>query len=212
MDRLVIEKETKTEKETDEKKVILNENKKTLPINNYLNSFENLTVADIKKKEEDKRVEEFKSQKEDLIKEQYEKLAQEETVNEASQKIIEKPNYDFIKENKKIVKINKKEEKQKNRKKLTGIALACTLGISALICVTNTIIIDNLNTNLIEIDKTYDINLQKYLRNINNLDATKQGMEFIETYPEDLLDAGDLGKQSNWFDRLCSFLGGLFGG
>lgn len=212
MDRLIAEKETEKEKTIEEKKVSSNEGEKIPLTNSYLNSFENLTVADIKKKEEDERVEEFKSQKEDLIKEQYEKLTQEKTVDEASQKIIEKPNYDFIEENKKIVKINKKQTKQRSKKKLTGVALACTLGISALICVTNTVIIDNINTSFTEIDKTYNINLQKYLRNINNLDATKKGIEFIETYPEDLLDAGDLGKQSNWFDRLCSFLGGLFGG
>ena len=37
-------------------------------------------------------------------------------------------------------------------------------------------------------------------------------MEMIETYPEDMLDAGDLGKVSNWFDRLCNFIVGMFGG
>ena len=63
-----------------------------------------------------------------------------------------------------------------------------------------------------QIDETYKLNLAKYLKNINNLDQAQNSMEFLETYPEDLLDAGDTGEKSNWFDRFCNFIGGIFGG
>ena len=221
MDRLIAEKEVETETKidtnTEEKTVPTQalpeiEAEKNPPVkNSYLNSFENLTVADIKKQEKEKKAEEFKRQKEELIQQQYDSVKEESA--KVFQNIIEKPNYDLIEENKKIVKLSKKSETKKiNKKKVAGLVMACTLGASALICVTNTIILDNMNSSVVQIDKTYNINLVDYLKNINNLDATKKGMEFIETYPDELLDAGDLGKQSNWFDKLCSFLGGLFGG
>ena len=44
------------------------------------------------------------------------------------------------------------------------------------------------------------------------IDTTKKGMEFIETFPEEEFDAGEAGKKSNWFDKLCNFFSGLFGG
>lgn len=209
MDRLIAEKEVETKTE---KKAEIKVEEKTKPSSQYVNSFENLTVADIKRQEEKRQAEEFKVEKEELIKGQF-KPQEEVKAEQASQKIIEKPNYDLIEENKKIVKLKKKTKtKSVNKKKVAGIALACALGASAVVCVTNTILIDNMNTQFIQIDETYKLNLAKYLQNIYKLDTTKQSMEIIETYPDELLDAGDLGEYSNWFDKICSFLGGLFGG
>lgn len=184
--------------------------------NAYISSFGDLTVADIKKQEEDKRVEEFNAKKDELLKKQFEiadKREEKEEKQEVSQNVIEKPNYDLIEENRKVIKLKQSGKKKKtNSKKVAGIVMACTLGASALVCVTNTIIIDNMSSNFTQIDETYKMNLKKYLKHIYDLDTTKKSMEMIETYPEDMLDAGDLGKVSNWFDRLCNFIGGMFGG
>ena len=184
--------------------------------NAYISSFGDLTVADIKKQEEDKRVEEFNAKKDELLKKQFEiadKREEKEEKQEVSQNVIEKPNYDLIEENRKVIKLKQSDKKKKtNSKKVAGIVMACTLGASALVCVTNTIIIDNMSSNFTRIDETYKMNLKKYLKHIYDLDTTKKSMEMIETYPEDTLDAGDLGKVSNWFDRLCNFIGGMFGG
>lgn len=241
MDRLVIEKETeiKTEvskevrqnKQENAHKTISQVFDKTYEVEKlpeietvsqnktqYLNSLENMTIADFKRQEEDKRVEDFEKEKEELIAHQYElqeELNQKEEKKQVSQNIIEKPNYDLIEENKKVIRLKRKTNsitKKKPNKKLASIILACALGAGAIIAVTNCVIIENMNSSYIQIDETYKLNLSKYLKNINKIDQAQQGMEFIETYPEDLLDAGDIGKKTNWFDRICNFIAGLFGG
>lgn len=231
MDRLVAEAETKTEEKVETEVAVetlemteapnsseetesgLTENSK------YLNSFENMTVADFKKQEEKKRLAEFEKEKETLIQNQYkqeEEMPQpeKEKKQEVSQKIIEKPNYDFIQENDKIVKLSKKEKpKKKSSKKKLSLILSVVLGIAAIICIGNVIAIDHMSSNLAGIEhELYEVNLPKYLKDIANLDTTKKGMEFIETYPEDIFDAGEAGHKTNWFDKFCNFFSGLFGG
>ena len=235
MDRLVVEKEAEIETKTDlqfetqnktnvqtqtqSNHEIKNQVFQELPATEtqsktqYLNSLENITIADFKKQEDEKVFAEFEKEKEILIAQQYEKIEQKEEKQEVSQNIIEKPNYDLIEENKKIVKIKQKTySKKKSNKKLASIAIACALGVSSVIAITNCVIIENMSANYMQIDETYKLNLAKYLKNINNLDQAQNSMEFLETYPEDLLDAGDTGEKSNWFDRFCNFIGGIFGG
>ena len=135
MDRLVAEVETKKEKVVEEKTAVLTEDKTEEKIEifetpmqeteneKYLNSFENMTVADFKKQEEEKRIKEFQLEKEKLIEKQYEKEEapqqdqKEEKVfkQEVSQNIIEKPNYDFIQESDKVVKLSRKENAKKKK-------------------------------------------------------------------------------------------------
>lgn len=235
MDRLVVEKEaeieTKTELQTKVETKIQPEKKEKpkslqqeifqdLPLDKssqnktqYLSSLENMTIADFKKQEDEKVSAEFEKEKEVLIAQQYEKIEEQEEKQEVSQNIIEKPNYDLIEENKKIVKIKQKTStKKKSNKKLASIAIACALGASSVIAVANCVIIENMSANYMQIDETYKLNLAKYLKNIKNLDQAQNSMEFLETYPEEMLDAGDTGEKSNWFDRLCNFIGGIFGG
>lgn len=179
----------------------------------YLSSLENMTIADFKKQEDEKKYAEFEKEKEVLIAQQYEKKEEKKEEKQVSQNIIKKPNYDLIEDNKKVIKFKQQTKaKKKNNKKLASIVIACALGASSIIAVTNCVIIDNMNSNFMQIDETYKLNLAKYLKNINNLDQAQNSMEMIETYPEELLEAGDVGEKSNWFDRLCNFIGGIFGG
>ena len=235
MDRLVEEPQTETKETHPAVKIKL---KETTPISQteqnvekttevpeqesensrYINSFKDITVADIKRQQEEKEVAEFEKQKEDLIQAQFSSSpAQVEEKQEKTQsvnvKVIEKPNYDLIEENKKIIKLKKKtKSKSINKKKVAGIVLACTLGASAIVCVTNAVMIDSMNSSFVQIDETYNLNLAKYLKNLYKLDTTKNSMDIIETYPEEKHEAGDLGQHSNWFDKICSFIAGLFGG
>lgn len=224
---------TESEKEAQEEKSVT-------PQNTYLQLFENKTVADLMREDAERQSAELQvleKQKESLAESafdpnmtigEFQKSAKEKVeseVQETSQiandvqstqeniSIIEKPNYDFLQEPK-TIKLSKKSEKAKKKRssKKAGIVLACALAGSAVICVTNAVLIDQMSASYVQIDETYKFNLAKYLKNINNLDATKKSMDFLETYPDDLLNAGDLGEKSNWFDRLCNFLGGLFGG
>lgn len=237
MEKLVLEKETETAVETEtkteetktqqietERKLPKITIKKTTPSpeeavsskTEYLNSLDDITIGDFKRKEEQEKAEQFKKEKETLIQQQFETEAKTETENKtANQNIIEKPNYDLIEENKKIVKLGrKKQDKQKpeSKKKNWFLALAIAFGLSATICVTNAVIIDNMQSSIVSLDETYQLNLAKYLKNLAKLDTTKESMEIIPTYPEDLNEAGDIGEKSNWFDRICNFIGGIFGG
>lgn len=195
------------------------------PPNSYLNSFENITISDIKKEEEKKKQQQAQQVRQQLVEEELarqeeQRMQQEEALKQQSAteepksvNIIEKPNYDLLEEPQKLVKLKTQSSKpkRKNAKKV-GLALAVALGASGIICVTNCVLIDHFQSSFLQIEESYNLRLGKYLQDINNLDATKKGMELIETYPDKLLDAGDLGQKSNWFDRLCNFLGGLFGG
>lgn len=186
----------------------------------YLNSFENLTVADIKRQEEQKKQKEFEKEKEQLIEQQFveekvENQQPQETPQDAAkpQNIIEKPNYDLIEENPKIVKIKSKTKTKKSiTKKTAAIVLSCALGVTGIITVANAIAIDQMQSSFSQIETTYNLKLREYLQHITELDGTKMGSEVIETYPDETKNAGDLGTKSNWFDRLCNFIARLFGG
>lgn len=227
MDRLIAEKDTEIKQEADmlqaQKQAVQEEIvvSSAPPQNQYLSTFEGQTIADIRRAEEKKEEEKFKAEKEQLIIEQFQpaeeaQVEQEDTLPEVSEKpvnIIEKPNYDLIEEPKRVIKLKKQAKPQRTKsKKLVGTILACVLGAAAIVCVANTTIIDSLSQNLFQIEQTYKLRLDKYLRNIEGLDATKKNAEFLETYPDEVLNAGDLGIKSNWFDRLCNFIARMFGG
>ena len=172
----------------------------------YLKSFEGKTLADVKQESE----EDFEQQKEELIQKQYEKEEQEN--------IIEKPNYDLIEEKKSVIKIRQKlkqepEKVARKKGKKFGLFLAIVLGICSIFCVTNIVILDNMSASYSALEhEYYNVNLPKYLKNISNLDTTKRSMEFLETYPSEMQSPADLGQKTNWFDKFCNFLSGIFGG
>ena len=222
MDKLVLEREVAVEEKTENKiEETQNSTEETkLPElkqeeapakTEYLKSLENITIGDFKKQEEEKKLADFEQEKEELIQKQFEV----EKPKQESQNIIEKPNYDFIEENKTIIKLRKnlKPEAGKSKKNRRGVVIAVGLAICSLIAVTNVTLLDNFSSSLSSIEhEFYDINLPKYLKNIGNLDATKKSMEFIETYPEEMQNAGDIGEKTNWYDKLTNFISGVFGG
>lgn len=199
LEEKVISKQEQKEQEITEKEEVEEE-----IYNGYLSNFENLTLSDVKSQEAvDEVAEEVQSEEiEDEQKVSPPQVKEEKAVKKL---IIEKPNYDFI------AKSNKKE-KPKRKGKLKTIVLACALAICSVLCVSGAVMCDQLNDNYLELQDTYDLNLRTYLSNINKLNITNQGLEFLETYPEELNAPSDIGKTSNWFDRLANFIAGLFGG
>ena len=199
LEEKVISKQEQKEQEITEKEEVEEE-----IYNGYLSNFENLTLSDVKSQETvDEVAEEVQSEEiEDEQKVSPPQVKEEKTVKKL---IIEKPNYDFI------AKSNKKE-KPKRKGKLKTIVLACALSVCSVLCVSGAVMCDQLNDNYLELQDTYDLNLRTYLSNINKLNITNQGLEFLETYPEELNAPSDIGKTSNWFDRLANFIAGLFGG
>ena len=197
-EKVISKQEQKEQEITEEEKEEVEE----VIYNGYLSNFENLTLSDVKSQETVDEVAEEVQSEEIEDKEQISppQVEEEKTVKKL---IIEKPNYDFI------AKSNKKEKK---KGKLKTIVLACALAICSVLCVSGAVMCDQLNDNYLELQDTYDLNLRTYLSNINKLNITNQGLEFLETYPEELNAPSDIGKTSNWFDRLANFIAGLFGG
>lgn len=197
-EKVISKQEQKEQEITEEEKEEVEE----VIYNGYLSNFENLTLSDVKSQETvDDVAEEVQNEEiEDEQKVSPPQVKEEKTVKKL---IIEKPNYDFI------AKSNKKEKK---KGKLKTIVLACALAICSVLCVSGAVMCDQLNDNYLELQDTYDLNLRTYLSNINKLNITNQGLEFLETYPEELNAPSDIGKTSNWFDRIANFIAGLFGG
>ena len=201
LEEKVISKQEQKEQEKIEEKVEEVEEKKEI-YDGYLSNFENLTLSDVKPQEAVKEEEPVAEVAEEVVEEEKPLAVQERTVKKL---IIEKPNYDFI------AKSNKKE-KSKRKGKLKTIVLACALAVCSVLCVSGAVMCDQLNNNYLELQDTYDLNLRSYLSNINKLNITNQGLEFLETYPEELNTPSSIGKTSNWFDRIANFIAGLFGG
>lgn len=226
MERLVAETEVKTETEVQvetEKEVvetqqpvlqqeIVPEETPTAEYKSeYLKSFEDMTLGDMINKEEVARQKELQKEKEQLIEQQY---TQEEKQEE---KIIEKPNFDLIEPDKRVIKLRKKQAKtqpkERTKNKKFGLILAIGLGIASILCVTNVAILEHYSSSLSQLEtEFYEVNLPKYLKDVANLDSTKKSMEFLDTYPEEINDAGELGTKTNWFDKFCNFWSRLFGG
>ncbi len=201
LEEKVISKQEQKEQEKIEEKVEEVEEKKEI-YDGYLSNFENLTLSDVKPQEAVKEQEPVAQVAEEVVGEEKPLAVQERTVKKL---IIEKPNYDFI------AKSNKKE-KPKRKGKLKTIVLACALAVCSVLCVSGAVMCDQLNNNYLELQDTYDLNLRSYLSNINKLNITNQGLEFLETYPEELNTPSSIGETTNWFDRIANFIAGLFGG
>ncbi len=201
LEEKVISKQEQKEQEKIEEKVEEVEEKKEI-YDGYLSNFENLTLSDVKPQEAVKEEDPVAEVAEEVVEEEKPLAVQERTVKKL---IIEKPNYDFI------AKSNKKE-KPKRKGKLKTIVLACALAVCSVLCVSGAVMCDQLNNNYLELQDTYDLNLRSYLSNINKLNITNQGLEFLETYPEELNTPSSIGETTNWFDRIANFIAGLFGG
>lgn len=193
-------------KEEASQQVDLKKEPESEPLSEYLSSFKNLTLKDVKKEEVKTAPAEISSEdiepkeeaKEvDVPKVQEEKKAKKTTL------VIRKPNYDLMPKEKGAVK---------KKKKLKTALLACALAVCSIGCVAGAVVCDNMNSHYLQLEDSYNLNLIDYLNKINNLNATNKGFEFIETYPEEINEISSIGESTNWFDNLVNFITGLFGG
>lgn len=139
-----------------------------------------------------------------------------------SSSIVEKPNYDFIEAlpeeaESKIFKIEreKKDKSKANGRKLRMIVFASLMAIFTIWGVVNVARIDVMQQSLnVLSNEYYNINLPNYLKNLAQLDAVNESNmdNLFETIPEESVPPATIEKKSNWFDRVCEFLVGLFGG
>ncbi len=131
-----------------------------------------------------------------------------------SSSVIETPNYDFIEplseqQEQKIFKI-RKENKEKSKaspllKKLKIIVFSLLFAVLGSWTVYNAVELSNVVTE-------YNLKLDQYLIKLGTLDSASGMNDLFPTYPEEENEASSIGKKSNWFDRLCNFIAGIFGG
>ena len=144
----------------------------------------------------------------------------EEKKDVQSSSIIEKPNYDFIEnlspeEEQKIYKIEKEEAKDKPRhapKRLRALILGLVLSVCSIWGIYNIVTITNLQAEIEAANELYQLNLANYLSKLGSLDSASNYNELFETFPEAHNPPASVEKSSNWFDRICDFIAGLFGG
>ncbi len=134
--------------------------------------------------------------------------------------VIETPNYDLIPETppekkKIILKLEKQVESQKPKKKTSVLKKAIVACVLALVVGLGVFTAVDLADSVAAYNATqsqYSVNLANLLKNISSVDSGNKMSELIETYPDELMRPDELKQQSNWFDRFCNFLSGLFGG
>ncbi len=134
--------------------------------------------------------------------------------------VIETPNYDLMPElstekKKRVIKLEKAVQSEKPKRKASwlkrgilaaGLAITLALGIFTAVDLADSISAYNAAQN------QYSVNVATLMQKIASVDSGNKMSELIETFPEDLMRPSDFEQQSNWFDRFCNFLSGLFGG
>jgi len=156
------------------------------------------------------------------IKKSEETVVQEEVKTESKvSSTIETPNYDLMEtltdeQREKVFKIEKEENVKPKAKpsKLKAIILSIIFGIFGVWGIINIAQIDSIGTQISEVAYKYEMNLPKYLSKLTNLDATNsENMEnLFQTIPDEDVSPSKILEKSNWFDRFCNFIAGLFGG
>ena len=133
--------------------------------------------------------------------------------------VIETPNYDTIQElspekRKRIFKLKKENEKQKYKvnSKLKKAIIALSFCVLAIFCITTSVEISKASQNLQQIENEYNASLTSLIQKIYSTETGNRSLDLFETFPEEDLAASSHYETSNWFDRFCNFLTGMFGG
>lgn len=135
--------------------------------------------------------------------------------------IVEKPNFDKIQEltpekRNKIFKL-KKEKKEsaptkRTSSKLKIIVLGILISLFGSFFISNTVNIIKTSQAIQDTQSSYSASLFDLMQKISSTESGNRILDLFETYPDQNLPANTIYKSSNWYDRLCDFLAGLFGG
>lgn len=109
------------------------------------------------------------------------------------------------------------------RMKLFSVLFCVVLAVSAGWVITNTVRISNINKSIESAQTVYNANEVKLIKNIEKLDdLNSQNPEddttlivvddIITVQPLPLENPTDYQQTSNWFDVICNWITGLFGG
>lgn len=143
-----------------------------------------------------------------------------EPQEEIEEKVVETPNYDLIEglteeQRVKVFKIEKAQPEEKVKPKnnrFKYIIMSVLFAIFGVWGIVNIAQIDQVTKSVAEVTSEYNMNLVSYLNKLKSLDATstENMQKLVDTIPEKGEGASQIKSHSNWFDRLCDFLSGLF--
>lgn len=132
---------------------------------------------------------------------------------------VEKPNFDKLPEltpekRKRVFKVEREKpaEKKKQNPKLKLAIISICFVLLAAFCITTGIEITKASQSLQIAQSEYSANLLDLTKKIYSTETGNRSLSLFETYPEEDLTSVSIYETSNWFDRLCKFLSGLFGG
>lgn len=135
--------------------------------------------------------------------------------------VVEKPNFDKIQElppekRNKIFKLKKEKEettpKRKTNSKLKIVLLGILISLFGAFFISNTVNIIKTSQAIQDTQSSYSASLFDLMQKISSTESGNRVLDLFETYPDQNLPANTIYKSSNWYDRLCDFLAGLFGG
>lgn len=128
--------------------------------------------------------------------------------------VLETPNYDFIETTNSLPDM---KQKNKAKKRFRAKLAIITYSIIFLICscwtISNAIELSNTARNISEI--SYNINEINYIIKLEQTDNYTNGenseiANIIEITPPALAEPTQIQPITNWFDRFCAWLSGLF--
>ena len=178
---------------------------------------------EVETKEEEKPVEEKKISIVNNVQIE-QSTSKEDTSLSKETSVVEKPNYDFMdtlsdEQRDKIFKSEQAEDKTVSNKKpkrnrFKMIVLAALFAVFGVWGIVNITTIDSVGTQITQETTAYNMNIAKYILKLKSLDGTSASnmSNLFDTIPVTPQKPNTIEKQSNWFDRFCNFIAGLFGG
>ena len=132
---------------------------------------------------------------------------------------VEKPNFDTLpslseEKRKKIFKVEREKvsEKKHSNKRLKILIVSIIFMLLSAFTITTGVEIAKANAQLQVAQSEYSANLLQLMQKIYSTETGNRSLSLFETFPEEDLTATSIYETSNWFDRFCKFLTGLFGG
>ncbi len=139
--------------------------------------------------------------------------------------VIETPNYDFIEASTPQIE-QKPQTKTKPDPKFRFKLIVAVYCIIVAICgawiISNAVELNGISTSISQSNNAYMVNEAKYILKISELDAVKPDEDgsispiapenIFGVQAEKLAEPTDPTISTSWFDRVCNWLSGIFGG
>ena len=139
--------------------------------------------------------------------------------------VIETPNYDFIEASAPIQEVKPLTQPRKDPKfrfRLIVAVYCIIVAICSVWIISNAVEMNSLNSSITQSNSEYMINEAQYILKISELDAVQPDEDgslspiapenIFGVQAEKLSEPTDPTISTSWFDKVCNWLSGIFGG